>query len=107
MMVICESVELLSLILHFVVMFQDENGRRLSAEVAVMLGLADGATGSAGASAPVSLLDWYDLDKELILVMERPVPSEDLHSYIEVNGGSLREEEAKVSCCRILVNVCF
>uniref|UniRef100_A0A4W6DQE9 Serine/threonine-protein kinase n=1 Tax=Lates calcarifer TaxID=8187 RepID=A0A4W6DQE9_LATCA len=50
-----------------------------------------------GASAPVSLLDWYDLGQELILVMERPVPSEDLLKYTEFNGGTLQEEEAKVS----------
>ncbi|XP_070700194.1 serine/threonine-protein kinase pim-1-like [Pempheris klunzingeri] len=69
-----------------------ENGRELSVEVAVMLKLAAGA----GTSAPVSLLDWYDLERELILVLERPVPSQDLFKYIQVNGGSLQEEEAKV-----------
>lgn len=102
-MIINESMELLALILHFVVMFQDNNGKQISVEVAVMLKLANG---SARTSAPVSLLDWYDLDWELILVLERPVPSEDLHKYIEINGGSLQEEEAKVSFWRMLVNVC-
>lgn len=66
-------------------------------EVAVMQKLTAGTTGSVGASAPVSLLDWYDLGQELILVMERPVPSEDLLKYTEFNGGTLQEEEAKVS----------
>ncbi|XP_026229164.1 serine/threonine-protein kinase pim-1-like [Anabas testudineus] len=74
----------------------DRNGRELSAEVAVMLKLAGGKAGSVGASVPVSLLDWHDLDQELILVLERPVPSEDLFNYIEINGGSLQEEEAKI-----------
>ena len=62
-----------------------------------MLKLAAGAKGSVGASAPVSLLDWYDLGEELILVLERPFPAVDLSEYIKVNGGSLQEEEAKVS----------
>ena len=81
-------------------MFQDKNGKQLSVEVAVMLKL--GMTESA-----VSLLDWYDLDKELILVLERPVPSVDLFDYNEANGGCLKEEEAKVSNWRILVNMCL
>ena len=80
-------------------MFQDKNGKKLSVEVAVMLKL--GMTESA-----VSLLDWYDLDKELILVLERPVPSVDLFDYNEANG-CLKEEEAKVSNWRILVNMCL
>uniref|UniRef100_A0A671TP39 non-specific serine/threonine protein kinase n=1 Tax=Sparus aurata TaxID=8175 RepID=A0A671TP39_SPAAU len=68
----------------------DKNGKQLSVEVAIMMKLE-------GTSAPVSLLDWYDLDLELVLVMERPVPAIDLSDYIEVNGGSLSEEKAKVS----------
>ncbi|XP_039457115.1 serine/threonine-protein kinase pim-1-like [Oreochromis aureus] len=52
----------------------DENGKRLSVEVAIMLKLAGEAEGSVGTSAPVSLLEWFDLGKELILVLERPVP---------------------------------
>ncbi|XP_024860302.2 serine/threonine-protein kinase pim-3-like [Kryptolebias marmoratus] len=75
---------------------RDENGRRLSVEVAVMLRLEEKTTSSPGTSAPVSLLDWYDLRKELIIVMERPVPAEDLFSYKENNGGCLTEDEAKV-----------
>ncbi|XP_038563400.1 serine/threonine-protein kinase pim-1-like [Micropterus salmoides] len=74
----------------------DNNGKQLSVEVAIMLKLAGGQTGSVGKSAPVSLLDWYDLDRELILVLERPVPSQDLYKYIKVNGGSLQEQEAKL-----------
>ncbi|KAF7646638.1 hypothetical protein LDENG_00184410 [Lucifuga dentata] len=33
-------------------------------------------------SAAVSLLDWYTLDEEVILVMERPIPSDDLHQHV-------------------------
>ena len=68
-----------------------------------MLKLEAETQGSVGTSAPVSLLDWYDLDQELILVLERPDPSVDLHKYIEVKGDSLQEEEAKVSYWRIHV----
>ncbi|KAI3373911.1 hypothetical protein L3Q82_022486, partial [Scortum barcoo] len=74
----------------------DNDGREISMEVAIMMKLAEGSTGSAATSAPVSLLDWYDLDFKLILVLERPVPSEDLYSYIEVHGGSLQENKAKI-----------
>ncbi|KAA8586544.1 hypothetical protein FQN60_000380, partial [Etheostoma spectabile] len=73
----------------------DQNGKQLSVEVAAMLKLAAGTSGSAGSTAPVALLDWYDLDRELILVLERPVPSKDLLNYVEDNGGSLPEEQAQ------------
>ncbi|KAM9728562.1 serine/threonine-protein kinase pim-1-like [Menidia menidia] len=74
---------------------KDTDGRLLSVEVLVMqkLGMTD--PGSVGSSAPVSLLDWYDFQQELILVLERPMPAEDLSNYI-VKNGSLEEEEAKV-----------
>ena len=62
---------------NFSVMFQDKNGKEISVEVAIMLKLDAGTQGSVGTSAPVSLLDWsdldwYNLDQELILVLERP-----------------------------------
>ncbi|XP_072231757.1 serine/threonine-protein kinase pim-1-like [Leuresthes tenuis] len=74
----------------------DKNGRQISVEVAVMLKLESSTASSVGHSAPVSLLDWYDLQQELILVLERPMPAEDLAHYIEEHGGSLQEDEAKI-----------
>ncbi|XP_074479958.1 uncharacterized protein LOC141760767 isoform X2 [Sebastes fasciatus] len=74
----------------------DEHGNTLSVEVAILLKLAANTSGSAASSAPVSLLDWYDLEQELILVLERPVPCMDLFTYIWSKGGSLKEEEAKI-----------
>ncbi|XP_034399873.1 serine/threonine-protein kinase pim-2-like [Cyclopterus lumpus] len=74
----------------------DDTGRELSIEVAVMLRLQEETSRPVGASAPVALLDWYDLGQELILVHERPVPCRDLLHHIEGKGGSLPEEEAKV-----------
>lgn len=84
------------LIIHFVVIFQDESGKMLSVEVAIMVKLAGEAEGSVGISAPVSLLEWFDLGKELILVLERPVPAVDLQKYKAENGRTLPEDKAKV-----------
>lgn len=50
-----------------------------------------------GSSAVVLLLDTYDLEKELVLVMERPVPSVDLFTFrTKYKLGPLEEYEAKV-----------
>ncbi|XP_074480621.1 serine/threonine-protein kinase pim-1-like [Sebastes fasciatus] len=73
----------------------EKNGKTLSMEVAVMLKLAAKTSGSAASSAPVSLLDWYDLEQELILVLERPDPCVDLAMYMFSKGG-LKEKKAKI-----------
>ena len=59
--------------------------------------------GGGGSQAAVALLDWYELDQELIMVLERPVPAVDLFDYIQERGGFLTEDQAKVSVC---VSVC-
>ncbi|XP_065811405.1 serine/threonine-protein kinase pim-2-like [Labrus bergylta] len=64
-------------------------------EVALMLKAA-GLQGDVGRSTAVSLLDWYTLDSELILMMEKPTPCKDLLKYLQASGGSLDEHEAKV-----------
>nr|XP_024660985.1 serine/threonine-protein kinase pim-1-like [Maylandia zebra] len=74
----------------------DESGKMLSVEVAIMVKLAGEAEGSVGISAPVSLLEWFDLGKELILVLERPVPAVDLQKYKAEYGRTLPEDKAKV-----------
>ncbi|XP_056452183.1 serine/threonine-protein kinase pim-2-like [Gadus chalcogrammus] len=53
-----------------------------------------GEGGSASPGAAVQLLEWFKLDQELILVLERPVPSTDLLRYMK--GGYLEEQEAKM-----------
>ncbi|XP_059208120.1 serine/threonine-protein kinase pim-2-like [Centropristis striata] len=74
----------------------DEDGKLLSVEVAIMLKLAASTRGSVESPASISLLDWYDLGKELILVLERPLPSKDLLEYIDAKGGCLKDAEAKI-----------
>ncbi|TMS19084.1 Serine/threonine-protein kinase pim-2 [Larimichthys crocea] len=61
-------------------------------EVLLMQRVASGPD-SVGKSAAVSLLDWYDLDQEVVLVMERPFPCTDLYAYIT---GPMDENQAKI-----------
>ena len=57
---------------------------------------AAGEPVTVGRSAAVSLLDWYDLKQEVLLVMERPVDSTDLLHLVKKNCGPLAENHAKV-----------
>ncbi|XP_042356761.1 serine/threonine-protein kinase pim-2-like [Plectropomus leopardus] len=74
---------------------QDGKEFKVIDEVALMVKAAGGAE-SAGTSAAISLLDCFDLEEELILVMERPTPSMDLYRYRRAKGGYLQEDEAKI-----------
>lgn len=67
--------------------FQDENGKSIPSEVAIMLRLQDKNIYSKTKAAPVSLLDRY----------ERPIPCKDMFDYIQDKGGKLEEEETKVA----------
>lgn len=77
--------------------FQDENGKSIPSEVAIMLRLQDKNIYSKTKAAPVSLLDWYETDSQIILVIERPIPCKDMFDYIQDKGGKLEEEETKVA----------
>ncbi|XP_034403171.1 serine/threonine-protein kinase pim-2-like [Cyclopterus lumpus] len=66
--------------------------RTVPLEVALILKLRPAAEGT---STVVTLLDWYDIDLELILVLERPVPCMDLVEFINSKDYSLPEHEAK------------
>ncbi|XP_051902157.1 serine/threonine-protein kinase pim-2-like isoform X2 [Hippocampus zosterae] len=79
---------------------QHKDRINMSSEVAVMKKLAKDLP--EGRSPYVTLLDWYDLGQKLILVMERPVPAEDLTEYISKKGGCLDESEAKVILKQLL-----
>ncbi|CAJ1084093.1 serine/threonine-protein kinase pim-1-like [Xyrichtys novacula] len=49
-------------------------------------------SGTPGTSAAVALLDWYDLEEELILILERPVPCMDLYDVL-TKGCRMTENE--------------
>ena len=74
----------------------------LPLEAVLMMKVAGGPH-LVGQSAAVTLLDWYDLDQEILLIMERPVPSVDLLNYIN-SFDCLTEDQAKVLK---LVAACF
>ncbi|KAM6895694.1 serine/threonine-protein kinase pim-2-like [Xenentodon cancila] len=60
----------------------------------ILMVRAAGGPASVGKSAAVSLFDWYDVEHEVLLVMERPDPSVDLFTYILNNDGPLQEDTA-------------
>uniref|UniRef100_A0A4W6DW32 non-specific serine/threonine protein kinase n=1 Tax=Lates calcarifer TaxID=8187 RepID=A0A4W6DW32_LATCA len=64
-------------------------------EVLLMLRAAGGPR-SVGKSSAVTLVDWYDLNQETLLVMERPAPSVDLLTYMLNNNGPMDENTVKV-----------
>ncbi|XP_053707121.1 serine/threonine-protein kinase pim-2-like [Synchiropus splendidus] len=64
-------------------------------EVNVLQRLSSGRRRTPGRNLFLSLLDYYDLGDELILVLESPVPSVNLRDYI-VGRGALPEDEAKL-----------
>ncbi|KAM9832238.1 serine/threonine-protein kinase pim-3-like [Neosynchiropus ocellatus] len=68
------------------------NRGTIPVEVAVMKELA---MGDAEKAAFISLLDYYELKKELILVLERPVPAVDLYEYVKVRGDGMKEKKAQ------------
>ncbi|XP_038130209.1 serine/threonine-protein kinase PAK 3-like isoform X2 [Cyprinodon tularosa] len=78
---------------NVVLKHRDENGRELPLEVAIMFKLMDETVEQ---SFVVSLFDWYDLGKEVILVMERPMPCHDLTGYLKDLKRPLKNKEAKV-----------
>ncbi|TNN67357.1 Serine/threonine-protein kinase pim-2 [Liparis tanakae] len=79
---------------------KDRDGNQTPMEVAILQKLADESERHA---AIIAIQDWYDVDLELIIVLERPVPAEDLRNYIQTKGGYLQEKETK-SIIKQLVN---
>uniref|UniRef100_A0A3P9M2V8 non-specific serine/threonine protein kinase n=1 Tax=Oryzias latipes TaxID=8090 RepID=A0A3P9M2V8_ORYLA len=74
----------------------DEHGQLICTEVAVMQKLKDPQLQSADKASPVVLLDWYDLNEEIVLVMERPIPATDMKEYLKSRGGIAEEDEVKI-----------
>ncbi|XP_067463172.1 serine/threonine-protein kinase pim-1-like isoform X1 [Thunnus thynnus] len=71
-------------------------------EVALLIAVGAGPDSTASTITPV-LLDWFDLDEELIMVLERPVPCMDLIDYFEQRDSYMEEQEAQ-ALQRQLVN---
>ncbi|KAF7646291.1 hypothetical protein LDENG_00190090, partial [Lucifuga dentata] len=72
---------------------------------AILLSKLGAGGQSIGSSAAIVLLDWFEVDQEVILVMEHPVPCVDLLKYIKSHSGpsgSLREDDAKVIVTQLL-----
>ncbi|KAM3858877.1 serine/threonine-protein kinase pim-1-like [Diretmus argenteus] len=89
--------------LKYTEMDLDGETSQIPLEVVLMLRVADAE--SLGKNAAVSLLDWYQQDQKLILVMERPTPSMDLFDYVEERGGTLQEDEAKILMKQLLSGI--
>ncbi|CAJ1051898.1 serine/threonine-protein kinase pim-1-like isoform X2 [Xyrichtys novacula] len=68
----------------------EENIDSVPLEVVIMQKVQ---SGTPGTSAVVALLDWYDLEEELILVLERPVPCMDLFDYVLRTESHITESE--------------
>ncbi|KAF7648597.1 hypothetical protein LDENG_00154260, partial [Lucifuga dentata] len=49
----------------------------------------------ASSRGMVQLLDWFDLDEEVIIILERPVPCINLLNFLENASGRLQEDLAK------------
>lgn len=81
----------------FLLCLKPLNGRRCNVPLEVAL-MAKVNARAKGPSGVVSLLDWYDLPEELILVLERPVPCLDLIDYLRSCTRSVQEQKAKVGC---------
>ncbi|XP_053187131.1 serine/threonine-protein kinase pim-3-like, partial [Scomber japonicus] len=71
-------------------------------EVALLTAVGAGPNSTSCNVTPL-LLDWYDLDDELIMVLERPVPCMDLIDYID-QMDTLIDEQEVLPLQRQLVN---
>ncbi|KAL7889407.1 hypothetical protein AOLI_G00016650 [Acnodon oligacanthus] len=78
-----------------VILDGEEKDYPLEVVLLSMVGEGEAVTGQTRGIS-VALLDWCELQDELVIVMERPVPCKDLWHYINDTGGFLLEEEAKV-----------
>ncbi|XP_010733991.3 serine/threonine-protein kinase pim-2 isoform X1 [Larimichthys crocea] len=74
-------------------MLLDGNMTMVPLEVALLLRLKPAESET---SAVVTLLDWYDLDNSLILVLERPVPCMTLSDYVNRRQFPMQEHETKI-----------
>ncbi|CAK6977060.1 serine/threonine-protein kinase pim-1-like isoform X1 [Scomber scombrus] len=78
------------------------NDSNIPLEVALLMAVGAGPDSTSCNVTPL-LLDWYDLDDELIMVLERPVPCMDLIDYID-QMDTLIDEQEVLPLQRQLVN---
>lgn len=74
-------------------------------EVLLML-IAAGGPESKGKSAAITLMDWCDLDEQIVLVMERPVNCRNLINYMDhcpLQEALLKVSRQNVSVAKILL----
>ncbi|KAM8836551.1 uncharacterized protein AB9W97_002181 [Spinachia spinachia] len=72
--------------------YEDDKGNTMPMEVVIMLKLS---VKPKGESPNLSLLDWYQFGKALVLVMERPMPAVTLLDYI-LDRDDLKEKDLKI-----------
>ncbi|KAK2839404.1 hypothetical protein Q5P01_013144 [Channa striata] len=70
-------------------------------EVALLIKVGAGPESKSSSVTP-ALLDWFDLEDELILVFERPACSMNLVDYISSRQDKLAEEEVKTILAQLL-----
>ncbi|XP_053285360.1 serine/threonine-protein kinase pim-2-like [Pleuronectes platessa] len=68
----------------------------------VLMHKAAGGPELVGKSAAVNLLEWYDLDTVIVLVMEKPILSENLLCYMKENIDLRDESKAKMIMKQLL-----
>ncbi|KAK2906406.1 hypothetical protein Q8A73_010349 [Channa argus] len=79
----------------------NENMSGVPVEVALLIKLGAGPEAESSNVTP-ALLDWFDLEDELILVFERPACSMDLVGHISSRPENLTEEEVKIILTQLL-----
>uniref|UniRef100_A0A3Q2FDH7 non-specific serine/threonine protein kinase n=1 Tax=Cyprinodon variegatus TaxID=28743 RepID=A0A3Q2FDH7_CYPVA len=92
---------------HDILMHKEKKGKQMPLEVAIMLKLRAKTTRSPEQSAILSMLDWYDMGEELIVVMERPMPAEDLFNYIQNHKGRITMNDAKIMIKQLLKTITY
>lgn len=74
------------------------NGKmtKIPKEVALLIKVGAGPEATSSNVTPI-LIDWYDLEDELIMVFERPKENIDLEAYLANRRTFVHEREVKVS----------
>ncbi|KAM7374938.1 hypothetical protein PAMP_007563 [Pampus punctatissimus] len=74
--------------------YLNEKMSNVPREVALLIAVGAGPDATTSNITPV-LMDWYDLDEELILVLERPVPCLDLIDFLNQTDSYMEEYEVQ------------